>query len=49
VLIEIAIAIAIEIGAIGETVGNNPDFDFDFDPDLDFDLERLRSCCTART
>jgi len=47
VLIEIAIAIAIEIGAIGETVGNNPDFDFD--PDLDFDLERLRSCCTART
>jgi hypothetical protein len=39
VLIEIGIAIEIEIGAIGETFDNDPD------PDLD----RARSCCTAKT
>jgi hypothetical protein len=44
VLFEIAIAIAIEIGPIGETFDNDPDPD----PDPDFDLERSRSCCTAK-
>jgi hypothetical protein len=44
VLIEIGIAIEIEIGAIGETFDNNPDPD----PDPDFDLDWARSCCTAR-
>jgi len=52
VLIEIVIAIKIEIGAIGETFDNDPDPDPDPDPDFDFDfdfdLDSTRSCCTAR-
>ena len=44
-LIEIGIAIEIEIGAIGETFDNDPDPDFD----PDFDLDRARSGCTAKT
>jgi hypothetical protein len=31
VLIEIGIAIEIDIGSIGENLDNDPDFDFDFD------------------
>ena len=41
--IGIAIEIEIEIGAIGETVDNA------LDPDPDPDLDWARSCCTAKT
>jgi hypothetical protein len=37
----IEIAIAIEIGSIGGTFHNDPDFDFD--------LDWARLCCTAKT
>jgi len=43
VLIEIGIAIEIEIGSIGEAVDN------DTDPDFDFDLDQARSCLSAKT
>jgi hypothetical protein len=39
VLIEIGIAIEIEIGAVGETFYIDPDFDLDW----------ACSCCTAKT
>jgi hypothetical protein len=45
VLIEIGIAIAIEIGPIGENLANDPDPDPDPDPDFD----RARSCCTSES
>jgi len=38
-LIEIAIEIAIEIGAIGQPFEDDPDPDPDPDPDSDFDFE----------
>jgi hypothetical protein len=47
VIIEIGIAIQIEIGSIGWTFHNDPDPDPD--PDFDFDLDRARLCCTAKT
>jgi hypothetical protein len=51
VIIEIGIAIQIEIGSIGWTVHDDPDPDPDpdFDFDFDFDLDRARLCCTAKT
>jgi hypothetical protein len=44
VLIEIAIAIEIEIGSIGEPFDNDPDPD----PDFDFDLDRARPVLDVR-
>jgi hypothetical protein len=49
VVIEIGIAIEIEIGANQRVLRPRTDPDFDPDPDFDFDLERLRSCCAAKT
>ena len=46
-LIEIGIAIEIEIGSIGEAVDNDPDPDPD--PDFDFDFDQAPSGCTAKT
>jgi len=43
VLIEIGIAIEIEIGSIGEAVDNDPD------PDPDPDFDQAPSGCTAKT
>jgi hypothetical protein len=44
-LIEIGIAIEIDIGSIGENLDNDPDPDPDFDPDFHW----ARACCTVRT
>jgi hypothetical protein len=45
VLIEIGIAVEIDIGSIGDTLDNDPDPDPDPDPDFD----RARSRCTPQT
>jgi len=45
--VSIEIAIAIEIGLIGEVFENDPVFDPDPDPDPDFDLGWARSGCSA--
>jgi len=44
VLIEIGIAIEVEIGSISEAFDRYPDPDRDSDPDFDFDLDRARLC-----